>query len=235
LKSLSTAIGVAIAALAASSVSGQAQLLDLSGGTLQASFVGQTLTGISGGPPVFPTSNVGADNGTISTWIVSDPGLDSQGLIFIYQLVNDGPDAIDEVTLTAFGFTSSHLVTGSGAYSSLAGLSFGSTPSPNGNSFVFQGETGLDTVAFQQGNLDTGATSDYLAVFTDESAFYPGYAQDEDDFSAEGPILAPVPEASTLIAGAWMLLPLAIGAARALGKKAPSKTATFRVSLSLHS
>jgi hypothetical protein len=183
--------------LVVSVASSHANSLDLSGGTI----VGLTnapLTGVG----FFPPGNNGAPNGTISTWVVNDPTFDPFGLTFVYQAVNNGPDAIDQVELTSSLFTLSHVVAAN-TYSGLTGslaLPFSFTPDPGGNfptPAIFGG-----TVTFENGQLNTGNTPSYfLVVETDLPSFQLSYGQIQDDFTAIGDILAPatVPEPSSVV------------------------------------
>jgi hypothetical protein len=230
MKSYKTIISAAAAGLALAAVSGNAQVLNLqSDGTIPAggTLVNQELVGVS------PSGNVGANNGTISTWVVNDPDVDASGLIFIYQVKNEGVDGIDQVEVT--GFTASEILTGTGDYNSLSGtgaLTFGSTPTvgTGGNTtafatlnFVAPNALNFDTATipgtFTSEDLGVGGISDYLVVFTDVTSFQESYGQTQDSFTGQGNILAPVPEANTIAAGALMLLPLGIGAVRALRKE----------------
>lgn len=179
---------VAVACLAGSVVIGQAQTLNLSG-TLENSLVDQELIG------AFPLSDVGATNGTISSWVVNDTALDPHGYTFIYQVVNSGVDAIDQVELTGLPVS---VVTGTATYASLTGslpLSGSLTPSSGGN-FAIQGLFNTD-VNFEGGDLNNGGTASYfLVITTDTTGFTGSYGQIQDDFTAAGAILAPVPEPS---------------------------------------
>ena len=195
-ETITVAIGVG---LVISIVSSRAQTLNLSG----------TLDGVTNnelvGVGFFPAGNAGANNGSIDSWVVNDPALDSSGLIFIYQADNNGPDAIDQVELTGF---QPNQVLSTGTYSSLSGsllLPGSATPNLLGNfptAAVFGG-----TVTFENGQLPTGNGESYfLVVNTDVNNFAPNYGQIQDDFTAIGNILAPatVPEPSSslvLLAG----------------------------------
>ncbi len=162
---------------------------------LEGSLTNQELAG------VYPASDVGANNGEISTWVVNDPSLDSSGYIFIYQVENAGVDAIDQVELT--GFTSSQVV-GTGTYSGISGsvslpsLPYSFTPSSSGN---FGNENTFGgTATFEEGDLPNGGTPSYfLVVDTDVTYFSGDYAQMQDNFTAVGNILAPVPEPSSVL------------------------------------
>jgi len=215
MKNYKSVIGAAAVGLALAAVSGKAQVLNLTGGSFAPGGIlaNQELVGITTG------ENVGVNEGTISTWVINDSALDASGLIFVYQVVNQ-EDPIDNVALT--GFTTGEVLS-TGNYSSLSGpLAFGQTPviGAGGTQTTFPGENTLGgTVTFENGDLGTGGISDYLAVFTDVTAFGLSYGQIQDSLSAQGTILAPVPEANTVVAGALMLLPLGIGAVRALRKE----------------
>lgn len=216
MKNYKTIIGAAAAGLALTAVSSQAQL-NLTGGTVAGSLVGQTLAGVS------PGGNVGLFNGTVSSWVISGAAADPTGLIFIYQVSNSGPDPIDNAEFT--GFPGSDVLTGvgqTGSYATVSGLALtgSAAPSASGNFATYAVFGG--TVTFTDGGsglLNGGANSDFLAVLTTDQFFADSYGQIQDNFSASGPTLAPVPEANTVVAGALMLLPLGIGAVRALRKE----------------
>lgn len=193
-KTVLVTVTVALA-FASSLLPGRAQTLNLSGGTLKGSLVNQELIGTVGGPPAFPVTDVGVSNGVISTWVVQDSSLDSQGDIFIYQTENDGPSAIDNVELTGFNIPAG-VVLSTATYSALGGslsLPGSMTPSSSGN---FPSEsTFQQSVTFEDGDLANNSTPSYfLVVDTDVNYFSASYGQIEDDFSAAGNILAPVPE-----------------------------------------
>jgi len=211
MKNYKTVIGAAVAGLTLAAVSSQAQL-DLTGGTIVGKLLNQQLTGIA------PGSNVGANNGQVSSWVISGAAADPNGLIFVYQDVNNGLGPIDNAEFTGFPGPD---VTSAQAYLFTLGLGFGAAPSLIAGFFptpaVFGG-----TVTFENGNMPVGDTSYFLAVLTTDTAFAGNFGQIQDGFSAQGNILAPatpVPEANTVVAGALMLLPLGIGAVRALRKE----------------
>jgi hypothetical protein len=210
MKNYKTVIGAAVAGLTLAAVSSQAQL-NLTGGTIVGQLLNQQLTGIS------PGSNVNANNGSVSTWVIAGAAADPTGLIFVYQDVNNGLGPIDNAEFT--GFPGPDVLSASSNLFTL-GLAFGAAPSLSGNfptPSVFGG-----TVTFENGNMAVGATSDFLAVLTTDQLFTGNFGQIQDGFSAQGNILAPaapVPEANTMVAGALMLLPLGIGAVRALRKE----------------
>jgi len=181
--------------LVASAISVNAQNLDLTGGSVVGSLTNAPLTGVG----FFPAGNNGANNGSIYSWVVNDPVFNPSGLTFVYQAVNNGPDAIDQVELS--GFLSSQVVSAA-TYSGLTGsllLPTSLTPSSGGNFLnptVFGG-----TVTFENGQLDTDNTPSYfLVVKTDVNGFGTSYGQIQDDFTAIGQTLAPVvPEPTSTV------------------------------------
>jgi hypothetical protein len=179
--------------------SANAQSLDLSGGTVVGSLTNQTLL----------NTVTSANDGEVSTWVVSDSSLDSHGYIFIYQLQNEGPDEITGVSFN--NFNPSQFV-GSGAYSNVFNgtLSGSLTVTPASNpSFTYDTITGGGAATFN-GGLVMGGTSWFEVLYTDVNSFNTGYALTQDNFQANGDILAPnsavfgVPEPSSpllLLAG----------------------------------
>lgn len=182
---------VAIAVFLAASASVHAQSLDLSG-ILEGDLPGQELVG------AFPFSDVGQNYGTISTWVVDDPTLNSQGYTFIYQAINSGIDPIDQVELTGFA---NSIVLGTATYSSLTGsllLPDAVTPDLDGN--FLDEDTFGNTATFEKGELNNGGTPSYFFVVkTNVRSFDTGTGQIQDDFTAGGNIYAPVPEPSTTL------------------------------------
>lgn len=182
---------VIVASLALRAASAHAQTLNLSGGTVVGSLPNQTLLNTA----------TSANDGKISTWVISDLSLDSQGYIFVYQVQNEGPD---EITGANFNNFNSGQFVGSGAYSNVDGTLSGSlTVTPNSHpSFTFDTITTGGAATFN-GGLDMGDTSWFEVVDTDVSSFNTGYGLTQDDFQANGEILAPnfavfsVPEPSS--------------------------------------
>jgi hypothetical protein len=181
-----------VLALSAASSSGQS--LDLSGATVEGSLTGQTMV----------NSGTGANDGTISTWVLNDSSIDSHGYIFVYQLENQGPD---DITGINFNNYSASQYIGSESYSNVfnGSLSGALTPtvtlSPN---FTFDTVTQGGAATFN-GDLPPGEISWFVTIDTDVSSFNNGYALSQDDFQAHGNILAPnyavfgVPEPSSAI------------------------------------
>jgi hypothetical protein len=213
MKNYKTIIGAAVAGLALTAVSSQAQL-NLTGGIVVGQLINQPLLGIA------PGGNVGAFNGTVTSWVIAGAAADPNGLIFVYQDVNNGLGPIDNAEFT--GFPGPDVISAGSFLTTIGGaLPFAGVPTPGAGNFPFPAVFG-GTVTFENGNMPVGATSYFLAVLTTDQLFTRNFGQIQDGFSASGTILAPaapVPEANTVVAGALMLLPLGIGAVRALRKE----------------
>jgi hypothetical protein len=191
-------IAAVIALLAGSVTSSMGQALNLtSGATLEGDSTNQVLM----------NSGTAANDGTISTWVVSDSAVDSRGYIFVYQLENSGPDDITGVNFNNF---SSPDVIGTGVYSNVyvggtftmpGALNVTSISTP---SFAFDTVTGGGAATFN-GDLAMGAESWFVVIDTDVSSFQTGYALTQDNFQAHGDILAEnfavftVPESSSAV------------------------------------
>ena len=183
---------VIVASLALRAASGHAQALNLLGGTVVGSLANQTLLNTA----------TSSNDGKISTWVISDLSLDSQGYIFVYQVQNEGPD---EITGASFNNFNPGQFVGSGAYSNVINgtLSGSLTVTPASHpSFTFDTITTGGAATFN-GGLDMGDTSWFEVMDTDVSSFNTGYGLTQDDFQANGDILAPnfavfsVPEPSS--------------------------------------
>ena len=188
----------AVAALLAGSVtSSMGQALDLYTATLEGDATNQVLM----------NSGTSANDGMISSWVVSDSSVDSHGYIFIYQLENNGPDDITGVNFNSFNSAD---VIGTGVYSNVyVGGSFTMPDALNVTSistptFTFDTVTGGGAATFN-GDLAMGAVSWFVVIDTDVTSFQTGYGLTQDDFQAHGGILAEnfavygVPEPSSLV------------------------------------
>ena len=134
---------------------------------------------------------------------LTDPGIYT-GVTFAYQVSETGNDFVDHISLSGFSLASVYIeYANSGmdtpAFASLTG--------------------GVLTIDFTPPGVQTGKTSDLVYVFT-TSPYYAGNSATVDDgVSVNTTDLAPVPESNTIAAGALMLLPLGIGAIRAIRKE----------------
>jgi hypothetical protein len=126
------------------------------------------------------------------------------GITFAFQVHESGlNDFIDHISLDGFNLSSVSIAyAGTGVAPTVAQL--------------FQG---VLTIDFSPSNVLSGQTSDLIYVFTTATAYSGNDATVDNHTSANTTDLAPVPEASTVMAGALMVLPLGIGAIRALRKE----------------
>jgi hypothetical protein len=181
-----------LAALLVSVLSGKAQTLNFTGGSVVNSLTNQELIGSS--PPY-----IGGNFGTVSSWVVNDPGLDSSGLIFVYELVNSGPDSMNTASFSDFNGA----YVSSGTYSNLVGsvtLPGSINPSIINGEFSFfdlsPGGAATFETTLAEGFPNGNSTSWFLVVDTDENSYTDSYVTTDDNYTSFGAILAPseVPE-----------------------------------------
>lgn len=181
--------------------SSRGQTLSMTGATIEQDLTNQTLI----------NSATGLNDGSVSTWVVSDSSVDSQGYIFIYQLENEGPDAVIGANFDNFNPSQ---VVGNGSYSdvTIGGLELAGslpvTPTAYPN-FTFETVTSGGAATFGEFfpdvGLPSGTASWYIVIETDVNSFTTGYGLEQDDFQAHGNILAPnlavygVPEPSSAV------------------------------------
>jgi hypothetical protein len=167
--------------LVLTAASSRGQVLDLTGATVQGQLPGQTLV----------NSATSANDGIISTWVISDSSIDSKGYIFIYQLENQGPDDITGINFNSYSpsqylssLSYSNVVNGTLSGSLAPSVTF----SPN---FTFDTITGGGAATFN-GDLAMGKVSWFIAIDTDVTSINTGYGLTQDDFQSHGLILAPI-------------------------------------------
>lgn len=199
-------IAAIVALLAGSVTSSRAQTLSFGlGATLEGDATNQTL---------FDSGN-SANDGAVSTWVVSDSAIDSSGYIFIYQLENLGPDEITQVNFNRFNVNdviNVNAINGTGSYSNITlsllpgAVAPTATSNPN---FTYSTTTEGGAATFDlfpgDSGLGTNTVSWFFVIDTDVSSFNAGYSLTEDNFNAHGDILAEtyalytVPEPSSVI------------------------------------
>jgi hypothetical protein len=189
------------------------------GGTLGGSLLGQELVQISN-----PT---GGNDGTIDSWVLSGVSAAAGGLgglTFVYQVKNLASSSALNIALSGFsGLASVDIEQWSVLGSALPiglGLGVGTVGANQATleSGVLTLQDYLPNGGTTPAGIPTGGISDFIVVNTTATVWAGSYGQLQDGFSSEGQILAPVPEPTTIVAGALMLLPLGIGAVRALRK-----------------
>lgn len=183
-----------VGALALSVASSKGQVLNLTGATVEGTLSGQTMI----------NSGNSANDGIVSSWVVSDSSLDSSGYIFVYQLENGGPDDITGVNFNNYN-PSQYM--SSESYSNVENgtLSGSMTPSVTLNpNFTFDTITAGGAATFN-GDLPMNKVSWFIAVYTDVNSFNTGYVLGQDDYQDHGLIDAPnaaiyvVPEPSSAL------------------------------------
>jgi hypothetical protein len=167
--------------------------------------------------PLNITSGGSGVAGSVTSWVYSDSAVDSQGYIFVYQLtVGTGvPD--DLGSSIALSFYGSSIV---GTPTAASSVSFLATqPGTTPTTAVTFNDTFGGVVNYNLDGISPNDTTYYLIVDTSATGITSGTADLQEGYQTAGAILTPVPEASTITAGALMLLPLGIGAVRALRKE----------------
>jgi hypothetical protein len=177
-------------ALSVASTRGQ-QVLSLTG-TVEGSLTGQTL---------FNSAN-NANDGTVSSWVVSDSGINSGGYIFIYQIEDSGLDDMTGINFNTFvkNNVQSALVVSNVVINS------SSLPTPTDVSpdFSYDTTTSGGAATFN-GDLAPQQTSWFMVIETDATGINTGFALTQDDFQTHGEIYAEnfavytVPEPSSAI------------------------------------
>jgi len=208
MKKLTTLAVAAVVALTA--VTSQAAII-VAGGSL----TGQNLIQTS----PLPAPGVGTLRGTVSSWVISGYSGNLLGLTFVYQVT--GAAAQDDMNFASFNGFSGGVVTSAGVAATSGffdGLAFGAVPSGSANG-VYLGTSTAGSASFNGSDLGpSGGTSQFLYVNTTATTFSKNVGHAQDTFQAEGATLAPVPEPSTVVAGALLLLPLGASALRVIRK-----------------
>jgi hypothetical protein len=209
MKNYKTILAAAAVGLGLSAATSQASLNINSGGTLgslsQITSTTQSYSDVVGGLDLA---------GTLTSTVYSGANaLTLGGDTFVYSLAESGApgvnDVVDSLSLTGFAGTtySVYYITPTGAQISPAGTYTVSS-------------SGVITLLFNQ-NLTAGQGFSQIVLYDSSPTYAPNLAAVLDTLSANTADLAPapVPEASTVMAGALMLLPLGIGAVRAIRKE----------------
>jgi hypothetical protein len=162
------------------------------------------------GSPYNVTSTGGTDIGTLYTQVWSGDNTGLGGLDFIYTLVLTS-GAVSGITVDGFGGQPVQIAN----YISAANTTlYGAPTQPIANA------------AYAAGNINANPGGDFTAgqvlsfiVATTSLTYGVDSSNVQDGTAAQPNIYAPVPEASTVMAGALMLLPFGIGVIRSLRKE----------------
>lgn len=164
--------------LALSVASTRGQSLNLTG-TVEGSLTGQTL---------FNSGN-NANNGTVSSWVVSAPSINSGGYIFIYQIEDGG---LDDMTGVNFNdFVKNNVLSTVVASNVVINASVLPAPNPTVVSPDFSYDTTTTGgAATFNGDIAPQQTSWFMIIETDATAFNTGYALTQNNFQTHGEIYA---------------------------------------------
>lgn len=166
---------------------------------------GTVLASITGAAAAFSS---GDQSGSLTESVIRGDTFNPYGvndLTFVFQVTESGSTYVQ--TLALNGFINPPITV---AYNTATGLAPDSTASLLGGTLNFT----FTTV----GGIFTPHSSALLFVYTAVTTYGGTTANVIDDTTAKANIYAPVPEPSTIAAGALMLLPLGIGAVRCLRK-----------------
>jgi hypothetical protein len=202
MKNYKTIIATVVLGLACSAFTGKAALVALTSGQQNVDNSGSSYTvgGTAIATLVTPyNAGPGVDIGTITTTVFQGDPSGYGGLTFLYTLsVTTG----DFNSLTVNGYSSPVGV------AIVSGTTVGATASFI-NGFL----------RFNWASAAAAPSTISIAVATSIPFYGPSVGSVQDGVTANGPILAPVPEPSTVLAGVLMLLPFGIGAVRSLRKE----------------
>ena len=151
-----------------------------------------------------PTFNLA---GTLVSQAFTGTAFGFTGYTFVYQVINTGSDSVDGLSLNGF--------------SGSVGVAYGTGGSGVGtlNATAASADINGSTIDVTFGGGFAAATSDYIYVYTDLTSA--ALILDGVKDSGVGSALAysPVPEPTTVVAAALMMLPLGVGALRSLRKE----------------
>lgn len=163
----------------------------------------------------------GGLNGTVTSWVVSDPANSLGGLSFYYQVNNTGTEGVSRISAGDFG-----IIPGAPVEVSTITAPFDSSVTGGDAPTIASRSSGAGSVVgfnFVGVPVGMGQSSVVLVVNTPFLTFgmTPGSVINSSSFNLNllGPSIAPIPEASTAIAGSLLLLPLAAGALRIVRKR----------------
>lgn len=156
--------------------------------------------------------NNGGYTGSLDSWVIKAgddsvaTGLGFTGYTFVFQVTPTGGNKVGSITLN--GFTA-------GTTLGFGYLATSTAADPNNWS---QDPTGFIKVNWTPDPPGYTTTGDFLYIYTDLLTVGQVVDSVQDGLSATPAGLSPIPEPTTVLAGALMLLPLGIGAVRSLRK-----------------
>jgi len=166
----------------------------------------------------------GSLDGTVTSWVTRDPANPLRGLSFYYQINNTGSEEVSRLSASDFGVTPGSPVEVSTILSAYDGsLAGGVMPNTATRSIGTGSTVGFDF--FGANEIDHGEHSELLVVNTAYQTFRLTAGSVIDSRSFDLTLLGPgvpvtaLPEPSTWITGALLLLPLGASALRIVRKR----------------
>lgn len=199
--SLCCMVGTSQASLIAPGASGVAPTVQVAGGSILAAMTSPYLADLPPGPPV-------ELNGSITSQVRLSDTANPFGvgfLSFYYRISNvpGGSEAVDRFTAAGFkGFSTD-----------VAKIAGGT---PVGAAYRSSGLG--NTVGFALGGMSAGSVAEWIVIHTNAKFYGINNGGVSDGITANVPIYSAVPEPSTVIAGALLLLPFAASTMRRLRK-----------------
>jgi hypothetical protein len=170
-------------------------------------------------------TGLGTLSGTVTSWVVADPAnttFPGGGLTFYYQVNNTSPgsQSVERLTTSGFGFLLGALNVDVEAIA--VGYAGPPVSSAGGTAPASADRGTANTIGwnFVPGAIAAGGHSELLVVHTSATRWAPNDGAVIDGKSANVTILAPtpVPEPTTMIAGALLLLPFGASTLRFMRK-----------------
>jgi len=213
-KKIIAIVAVGVACAAATSQAAVTPLSPVLGGTTGGTPPLDTIYGAAVAPEMQSTfthtDGGGTVTGTLDSWVYAGGNTAPagyQGYEFVYQLIAAaGSDSLEHLVLNGFG----------GVPIAVAISAGGGTITPGNASRLPNSDQITWDYTFPN-QIPAGDESYLMIVYTSLSSFGSSVATVQDGTAANDiRIYAPVPEPTTVMAGALMLLPLGVGAVRAL-------------------
>jgi hypothetical protein len=208
MKNHGTKLALSAAGMVLAAVSANAQLVN-EGAVSETTPSGTPLsvTYVSGASSTF--------TGTFNSWVIA-AGSDSvatslgyTGLTFVFQVNPTGPSVVESISLNGFVATSTSAL-GIGYLSGSA--------NPISESYLSSAQGGISGGTVKVNFNAFSGTGDYVYIYTNDKSYGELFDSVQDGSSATPLGYAPIPEPTTVLAGALMLLPLGVGAFRAIRK-----------------
>ena len=203
MKNYQKIMAVVAAGIASAATTSQATLVQVLDGALPISTSSATTADTVSGTPLQTMFSNPPQVGNLTSYVMSGDALNpfAGGLTFAYVVSETGSTVVDSLSLVGYGGLSS-------VYFGYSGSGI--------NPYNISLDQGVVTIDFT--GLSNGNSSSTLFVYTSATSSADNIGNVNDGAVASSGLLAPVPEPTTIAAGALMLLPFGIGALRSLRK-----------------